>query len=86
MLVIVTMMIIRPRSLLQHKNQTYTKRKKMKGRETHHQNLRHQTQRVLPPQKFQSRKMLLVKARDQLVDIKNDPDDTVPVSVLNYIT
>ena len=58
----------------------------MKGRETHHQNLRHQTQRVLPPQKFQSRKMLLVKARDQLVDIKNDPDDTVPVSVLNYIT
>ena len=86
MLVIVTMMIIRPRSLLQHKSQTNTKRKKMKGRETHHQNLRHQTQRVLPRQKFQSRKMLLVKARDQLVDIKNDPDDTVPVSVLNYIT
>lgn len=22
----------------------------------------------------------------ELVDIKNDPDDTVPVSVLNYIT
>ena len=63
-LVIATMMIIRPRSLLQYKKLTNTKKEKTKGREKHHQNLCHPIQRILPPQKIQSRKVILLKATD----------------------
>ena len=64
MLVIARMMIIRPRSLLQHKKLTNIKREKIKEREKHHQNLRHQIQRILHPQKIHSKKVTLLKATD----------------------
>ena len=64
MLVIARMMIIRPRSLLQHKKLTNIKTEKIKEREKHHQNLRHQIQRILHPQKIHSKKVTLLKATD----------------------
>ena len=64
MLVTARMMIVRPCSLLQHKKWTNTKWEKIKGRENHHQNLHHQIQRILPLQKNQSRKVILLKATE----------------------
>ena len=43
---------------------TNTKREKIKGRENHHQNHRHQIQGILPLQRNQSRKVILLKATD----------------------
>ena len=61
MLVTARMMTIRHYSLLQHKNLTNIKREKIKGRENHHQNLRHEIQGILPLQKNHSRKVILLK-------------------------
>ena len=63
-LVISTIMIIRHSSLLQHKKLANTKREKIKGKEKHHRRLRHQFQRILSPQKIQSKKVILLKATD----------------------
>ena len=60
-MLVTAMMIIRPHPLLQHKKLTNTKREKIKGSEKHHQNLRHQIQRILSPQKIQPRKVILLK-------------------------
>ena len=63
-LVTVRMMIIRSCSLLQHKKLTNTKGEKMKGRQNHHQNLRHQIQGIFSLQKNQSRRLILLKVTD----------------------
>ena len=49
-------------SLLQHKKLRNTKREKI--RENYHQNHRHQVQGILPLQRNQSRKVILLKATD----------------------
>ena len=51
-------------SLLQYKKLTNTEIEKIKGRENHHQNHRHQIQGILPLQRNQSRKVILLKATD----------------------
>ena len=63
-LVTARMMIIRPCLLLQHKRLTNTKREKIKGRENRQQNFHHQIQGILPLQKNQLRKVILLKATD----------------------
>ena len=60
MLVTARIIIIRSCSLLHYKKLTNTKREKMKA----HQNHRHQIQGILPLQKNQSKKIILLKATD----------------------
>ena len=64
MLVTARFMVNRSCSLLQHKKLRNKKREKMKARENQNQNLRHQIQGILPLQKNQSRKVVLLKATD----------------------
>ena len=64
MLVIARFMVNRSCSLLQHKKLRNKKRENMKARENQNQNLSHQIQGILPLQKNQSRKVVLLKATD----------------------
>lgn len=61
LLVTAAMMIVRPRSLLQHKKVDKNEKRKSKKRENHHKNLCYQFQRIFPPKKIQLRKVISVE-------------------------
>ena len=86
MLVTTRIIIIKPCSLLQYKKLTNTKREKAKGREKHHQNLRHQIQGILPPQKIKLKKVNSIKSHMfQIISKSESHKWELPGEMADYV-